>query len=304
MARWYYRRRGYSRTYRRSRWPYRSWYKTRGVARASTSGTRRTIVRVPFSTDQVFGFPVEAKYSAVTKLRCYSGDSTSTRSVVGLESQPLFVRYSELFDQCRIVSMRLKMTVDSSIVNSGHFLDIVTCVDRDVPDEEQSEHITYHDVLGSSSSEKTTCGYSSRMTAYRKVTARDLSERTTFWDCTVDDRSSAPCINGIRMARNGLRPCFYVCAYKDTAESVEVNIRVRIEGEYMLEFRNPKFLFDPNENRSVKFEEMKKDVVKDVKEDSETVLPDVSEGAKKFDALSAEEKAKIMALVGSMDDES
>jgi hypothetical protein len=197
------------------------------------------------------------------------------------------------------------MTVDSTLVSSGHFLDIVTCVDRDVPDEESYESMTYHDVMGSSSAQKTTCGYSSRMTAYRKVTARDLSERTTFWDCTVDDRASSPCINGLRMARSGLRPCFYVCAYKDTAESTEVNLRVRIEGEYMLEFRNPKFLFDPgNDNRSVKFSDMKKDVVQDVKEDSKEVLPDVSEGAKKFDALTDEEKAKIMALVGSMDDES
>lgn len=264
----------------------------RSVVKSSKSGTKRVTVVIPVEADYQFSFEADSKYSAVipmTACRNVNDSATMTRTAT-------FKAYAALYDEARIVGCKFKWYFGGGFTNSTGFFTFATAVDRCTMPEDLTTRPTAQDILASSSVIKTVFTVQQRLGAVRQYWASTLMEKNTWWDTTLDSNGWYP--PALWDSTTAFKPTVHFCAIAAASSSSSQQLPYRVEAEWIVQFRNPKVVA-ANANRSV-FSDMVLDKVEEVKE----VDDEVKAGAKKFDSLTDEEKAKIMALVGSMDEES
>lgn len=315
MARFYRKRKGFSRSYRRRMSPYRSW---RGsVYRAQSSGTRRFSVAIPVSSQvnipivdgtlfsQVFSFFPFASYTDA------SGTLRIQSCLGNCFMNNLYYTYCGLYDEVKLNAFSLRLSVLSVPVDGkGSFIE--TALDRHGNPNDLSNVRSHADIQNSSEVVNNQFTSLERASIYRYYRARDLGERTYFMDSSnvdIVDRVNDPPQWGRRQNEDwGTGAgCFtpllsgYIRLLSTPVNGSSVLISYNVV--WYLTFRNPKASVGAA-NRSLNMSDMKADVGKSVDVD---VLPDVEDddvkkGSKKFDELSDEEKSKIMELIGSMGD--
>jgi hypothetical protein len=203
-----------------------------------------------------------------------------------------------------------------SLVGSGGVvpaLRFVTCWDRDwyYEDASAARIMSNSDLETGSESQVTLIVNNSRAIISRYSRASDILERSTFHDCTLDEDGGSYSDQYYNAGNSvGYSPGLLFAINTATApgQDQSFSFNVALDVRWNVTFRNPKYGLSSAAGRGVSsIEDLKKEVVEDVKavdgvKETE-VLPDVESGAKKFDSLSDEEKAKIMELIGSMEDE-
>ena len=306
------------RRYRRSGGRYwrRSWWR-RGVTRVQKQGTRRFSVSIPVEGSASIGVSASSLNSNSCGFQPFfntnraGGTATRDHCVGTLVGNNLFSTYCNLYDEVKLNSFYVEIAV-TGLPESKQAVKVVTCIDRHATIDDIDSSYTVANMMGSAECDSkmfTSLNYSKVSRYFR---ARDKQERDIFVDSslgtrvvTLEDQSTYQ-IAGIKEflengnlygAFNPLMSLGFVLASSPAASST-VSFQYRVV--WNLTFRNPKY-GSSSVGRGV-------DSFKsDVKSDDVEVLPDVVEeeksGAQKFDDLSDEQKAKIMELIGSMEDE-
>lgn len=321
----FYRRRGYSRTYRRSRWPYRSWRRS-SVTRSSQQGRRRFICSIPCS--DVFTMTVNGPSSATgtnywsdlhaVSPYCWRNSPTAAirkLSHGSLLSSPLYRTYTGLYDQVKVDSCYVKISIMTNVGNGGltPAIRIVTSWDRDATYDElddESSYPTINDIQNGSESQVSMVVNNSRAIVSRYCRASDLQERSIYHDCSCKENSGGAFVDEVYAADGnvGFSPALFIAINSGTSPAYGASFAftVQVDVKWVVTFRNPKYGLS-SEAGTRTISDIKAEALEEVKAvdelKDEEVLPDVDSGAKKFDSLSAEEKAKIMELIGSMEDE-
>lgn len=309
-------RRGYSRYYRRnlSRWPYRSW--RRGVRSAQVAGNRRFNVVIPVQDAFSVSVNGTSNFSNVHAVNPYYYNSNTETlgwrySHGSMMISQLYRTYSQLYDEVKVNSVSIQFQLMNGIGIGGTVpaLKFVTSWDRDCNYDEvvyATGVPTSSQMLIGSESQSVLISNTSAQKVFRYNRATDLMEKCTFHDCSVttagtviDDKLFAA-----DSGRNRIGYCpacfFMINTANPPGEGQAFTFNISIEVKYNVTFRNPKFGLATGNAKGLVVES-------DVKSDDVEVLPDVSDdvksGAQKFDELSDEQKAKIMELIGSMEDE-
>lgn len=281
MAKYYYY--PYKKTYKK--WG-KYWKGKKGsykrTYRSSTSGTKRVSVPIPIEADGNFNFGANSKVSQVVAFKTPDNLATSAT----------FQAYSQLYDEARVVGVNYKLIFGGGFTNTGTgFFTFYSCVDRIGTSDDAQNRMSADDVKGSSSTVRSTFTIQQKLGAYRAYYASNLLEKNTWWDCTVSGNTIPELVS----STTAFKPLLQCIVETSASSSSSQQLPYRLMQEIVVQFRNPKLKIGGNS----KFADMRADVIEDAKESE-----DVKSGAKKFDELSDEEKARIMALVGSMDDES
>lgn len=315
-----YRRRGYSRTFRRSRWPFRSW-RRRSVVRAEQSGRRTFTCSIPSNEAFQLIVPAKKQWSNLVAVSPYFYSSEMAACKCSLIASQLYRVYTTLYDQVKINGVTCKISVMTSIGAGGLVpaAKFVTQWDRDAQYKEVAEG---HDLpttnsleIGSESQSKLIVN-NSRAILYRSNWASDLQEKSTFHDCSIDLSGSTWYDRQYHDGPVGYSPSLFMALMSSAIppQGSSYTFDVAVEATWRVTFRNPKFGLTVGDSsgrsglsRLLDLGDLNGGGVVDVKDDSDDVLPDVEDGgkksSKKFDDLSDEEKAKIMELIGSMEDE-
>lgn len=279
-----YYRRGYSRTWARSRWPYRSWRRF-GVSSAQKSGTRRFSISIPIEGYSSVGVAANSHVSyPVGFTPFYNSDNAVTTDpeishhAGTLVGNSLFATYCQLYDEVKLNSVSFSVAVDQTPTGTNG-VKIVSCIDR---------HATLDDIRGaytvgqmSSSAEADSKMFSSLQNArvYRYFAARDIGERTSFFDCTLGTQSYTVGQNTYNMAgplefiRNTslfgcYNPIIFVGFSFSSAPAAAGIVYFQYKATYNLTFRNPKY-GGYAASKGEGFSDMKSDVIESVKKDDD-----------------------------------
>lgn len=306
MARFYRKRKNYTRSYRRRLSPYRSW---RGaVYRAQTSGTRRFSVAIPVTgqvnipvvngtnVTQVFSFFPFASYT--------NGSPTlNIQSCLGnLFLNNLFYTYCGLYDEVKLNSFSVRLSVLSVPVDGkGAFLE--SCLDRHANASDLLNVRSHDNIRNSAEVHNNQFTSLERATVSRYYRARDIGERTYFFDSSavdVVDTEHNPAQWGRRQIEDwgtggggSFAPLlsFYIRLLSVPVDGSSV--LVSFNCVWYLTFRNPKASIGAPA-RSLTMSDMRVDAIRDVEEnDGESV------GEKKDDDELMEEVKKMRVGEGS-----
>lgn len=268
--------------YRRgSRWPYRSWRRW-GTSRSQKSGTRRFSVSIPVEGYRSVGVASNSHVSySVAFTPFYSSANTDTSDpeyshhIGNLIGHNLFTTYCQLYDEVKLNSMSISIAVDQVPAGSNG-VKIISCVDR---------HATLNDIRGqyltqnmAGSAESDSRMFSSLQNArvYRYLAARDISERTNWFDCTLGQANYTTGGNTYAMAgplefiqNSSLFACYnpivFVGFSFSAAPAAAGTVYFQYKVTYNLTFRNPKF----GGSGAAKFGDMLGDVISDVKREED-----------------------------------
>lgn len=308
-----------SRRYRRygGRYWRRNWWR-RGVSRAQKQGTRRFGICIPIEGAGSVSVSGGATNSAVFGFNPFfnsnRGEGTATRlnSYGSLIGNDLFTTYTNLYDEVKVNSVYIELAI-ANTVGTSNAIKVVSSVDRHATLSDINQVANLSQLSAAAESD---CKMFTSLT-YAKVSryfrARDRQESTIFVDSslgTVQPEGTYTNAGLKEFLENGnlygafnplVRFGFMVGAAPLAAATVGFQYRVL----WNLTFRNPKYGQNVSFQRSMRsVGEGVDEVVKSVDDE---VLPDVEEdtkkSSKKFDELSDEEKAKIMELIGTMEDE-
>lgn len=258
-------RRGYRRNYRRSRWPYRSMRS--GLVRAQTSGTRRMNLSVPIQ--EAFSIAISTPaggagnfWSDVYCVQPYfavTGGVNMVNVAHGtLMGSRLYRVYTTLYDEVKINSCYVKMTVMTNIGSGGvtPALRVLTMWDRNLNAEDiAAANLPGHDDMETGSGSQTTMIVNnSRAILSRYVKASDIQEWTKFHDCSIVSSGNYRydgCWCTRQLATENIRngqdcgfvPGMYFCLNSATAPAAgaSFNFAIQLDIKYNVTFRNPKF---------------------------------------------------------------
>lgn len=315
----FYRRRGYSRTFRRSRWPFRSW-RRRSVVRAEQSGRRTFTCSIPSNSAFQLVVPARKYWSNLVAVSPYFYSPEMAACKCSLIASQLYRVYTTLYDQVKINGVTLKISVMTNIGAGGivSAAKLVTQWDRDAQWKEVGEGHdlpTTNSLESGSESQSKLIVNNTRAVVYRSNWAADLQEKSTYHDCSIDVSGSTWYDRQYHDGPVGYSPSLFMALQSSTAPDTgsSYTFDIAVEATWRVTFRNPKFGLSAGSSgfsglsRLLDQGDLNGGGVVDVKDDSDDVLPDVEDGvkksSKKFDDLSDEEKAKIMELIGSMEDE-
>lgn len=258
-------RRSYGRYYRRSRWPYRS---MRGsLVRSQTSGVRRLNISIP--VQEAFSVSITTPqggqgvfWSDVFAIQPFfqvlSGTTMANVAHGNLISSRLYRVYTTLYDQMKINSCYVKMTVMTNIGSGGvtPALRVVTMWDRNIlPEDLVAGGMPSVDQLEvGSGSQVSMIVNNSRAIMTRYIKANDIQEWTKFHDCSLVTSGTfkydgAWCIR--RLATEnitngqdcGFVPGMYFALNSATAPAAGASFvfSLQFEIRWNVTFRNPKF---------------------------------------------------------------
>lgn len=215
--------------------------RSRAIARSSKAGTKKVQILIPLEGDRTFSFAANSQVSAVNMIRPTTTES-GTGDYFSLTTSPTFGAYADLYDQCRIVGIRLKFYFGLGFTQqAGGYFTFNSCIDRTMMSEDSTNPKTAEEVEASSSTTKTTFTVEQRLGASRSYYASSILEKTTWWDCTVAANvNNVPYIPGLLSSETAFKPIVYTCVRAPATLSTSTTLPFRLTMEYDLEFRNPK----------------------------------------------------------------
>lgn len=271
-------RRGYNRYWRRN------WARQRGVYRSQTAGNRRFNLTVPVSDVFELTTPAGAFWTNVKCLQPY----VQTRGTVACGSMvfsPLYRTYSALYDQVKINSVSVKMSILNVIGNGGIIsaVKIFTMWDRDLQYGELSA-ANVPSVLAlqnGAESQSSLIVNNSRGIIYRNNRASDIQERTVFHDCSVgrnvDNGYYDGCFaNGAGYSHGlGYVPGMFFAIQTNDApgEGMSYTFNISIEVKWNVTFRNPKYGLTAAQS-GAKVSDLKAGVINEIKEEDDLLADD------------------------------
>ena len=257
--------RGYRRNYRRSRWPYRSMRS--GLVRAQTSGTRRMNLSIP--VQEAFSINITTPvggagnfWSSVYCVQPYFAVTASTNmdNVAHgcLINSRLYRVYTTLYDEVKINSVYVKMTVMTNIGSGGvtPALRVLTMWDRSIDAEDiiGTNLPSHTNMETGSGSQSSMIVNNSRAILSRYVKASDIQECSKFHDCSIVSDGSYMYDGtwvtrklGSESIRNGqdcgFVPGMFFALNSATAPAAgsSFTFSVQLDVKYNVTFRNPKF---------------------------------------------------------------
>lgn len=258
-------RRNYGRYYRRSRWPYRSMRGT--LVRSQTSGVRRLNISIP--VQEAFSVSITTPaggsgvfwsdvYAIQPFLQVISGTGLANVGHGNLISSRLYRVYTTLYDQMKINSCYIKMTVMTNIGSGGvtPALRVVTMWDRNmcVEDLYGSGMPSTDQLEVGSGSQVTMIVNNSRAIMTRYLKASDIQEWTKFHDCSLVTSGNykydgswcvrkAATENFANGQDCGFVPGMYFALNSATAPAAGASFvfSLQFEIRWNVTFRNPKF---------------------------------------------------------------
>lgn len=268
---------------RKSRWPYRSWRRRYSVQRSQQQGTRRFKVTLP--VDEMHSVPIAPTTSAGAGSSYHfsvapfckvtsapAGDALNYVCWANIISHPLYLVYSQLYDEVRIVGLKLCVSVmgyPSGVTSGG--VKIVSCCDRRGNRDDVTALPNTAQLLNSADSLATEYTSLERAKQYRSFYARDLIERCSFYDAsftswTVSSGAHSPYTYTANTAwrNNGSSGFCPMVVYRilfANAPTTAQSCAISIKAQWSLEFRNPKW----NDVSVSKFGDMKAEAIGDLK---------------------------------------
>jgi len=212
------------------------------------SGTSRVTVSIPVTADYQLAFAANSKLSAV--IPHVPTRDLNDSSMMSLTQT--YKAYANLYDQARIVGVKLKWNFGGGFTSSTGFFTFFTAIDRCFMSTDLSRPMSADEVIGSASVNRTTFTVQQRLGAMRSYYASTLLEKTTWWDTTLDDTNSRY-IPALLDSTTAFKPCIYFCAEAPSSSTSTQSLPYRLQTEWILEFRNPKLTI-PNTNRALTFD--------------------------------------------------
>lgn len=270
-------------------WRRGGWFNS-GVRRAQTQGVRRFTISIP--VEETFALNVDANALDQTSLYgvfpFMNSTLTDTRAEhrnchCNLLISDVFRTYCGLYDEVKLNSVSVGISVMSVPVGTG--FKIYTMIDR---------HGNLTDTLSYAALATKTTGSEvdssvftslQRAKYYRYFRARDIGERTSFFDASYGEKTLPQYTSGgaqvashanivnedwynnavgtafCPLIQFGLK--FSTNAVQGTSATINLTVR------YNLTFRNPKYDVSVAPNRALSVSDMRKAVVEEVKEDAE-----------------------------------
>lgn len=281
-----YYRRGY-----RSRWPYRSWRRF-GVSSAQKSGTRRFSISIPVEGYTSIGVAANSHLSLAAGFTPFysssnqaAGDVEITHHNATLVGNSLFTTYCQLYDEVKLNSVAFSISVDQTPTGTNG-VKIVSCIDRHVTLDDIRANYTVGQMSASAEADSRMFSSLQNARMYRYFGARDVGERTSFFDCSLGTQSYTVGQNTYNMAgplefikNNSLFGCFnpiiFVGFSFSSAPSAAGVVYCQYKVTYNLTFRNPKY-GGYSSSKGEGFSDMKSELIEEVKAESED---------KKFDEI-------------------
>lgn len=250
-------RRGYNRFWRR-----RGWYRSSVLTR-QRRGTRQFTVVFPIEDIYSLTIAANANMTEVWRsnpLEAYDGTAYVGPNKNGnaqcLIRSEAYRRFCSLYDQCKINYVSHTLSVCDPLGNGTlPALKVYTSWDRDfntgdgVPSQEA--------LLNGPESDSRIFVNNSRAVLNRFCGARDLSERTQFFDCSFRYQTNSSVYN-IQFDSGQTRGCFVpsLCMFIQTSNTTAAarSIAVHVSSRVSVTFRNPKFgLSGSSPGRGVEF---------------------------------------------------
>lgn len=256
-----YRRRygrRYSR-YRRYSAPYYR-YRRRRTGTSSTASSRgRLRVRVPVQQVVTLTVPAGSTDSNVLTSSPYFRNTTIAPSAVAAAvNMPLYVAYTNLYDQVKCDGVVSNLSVVSPIGQAGvaSALQLIVAYDRtgtrtEVTNPAGSASITVGSLFSYSSSVARSAINNSVAKMTRSCWASDIQERTTFHDCTIASNAQGTIVYDSDFGSNDNKIGYFApltlvgLRIPAAAPQNPISVTLLIEQTYYFTFRNPKFGGDP-----------------------------------------------------------
>lgn len=278
-------------------WSRGTWWRS-GVRRAQVQGVRRFTISIP--VEETFTLGVDNNNLDQTSLfgvfPFMNSSLTDTRAEhrnchCNLLLSDVYRTYCGLYDEVKINSVSMGLSVMSVPVGTGFKL--YTMIDRHA---NVTDTLAYF-ALGSktSGSEVDSSVYTSLQRAkyYRYFRARDVGEKTSFFDATYGTKTLPQYTSGGAQVashdnivvedwyNNAVGTAFapliqFGLKFSSPAvagTSATVNLTVR----YNVTFRNPKFDVSIAPNRALTMSDLRKEAIEEVKEDADVKMVDEKE---------------------------
>lgn len=307
----YYYRRRY-----RSRWPYRSWRRF-GVSSAQKSGTRRFSISIPVEGYRSVGVAANSHVSYSVGFTPFynstngnTGDAEYSHHVGTLVGHNLFTTYCQLYDEVKLNSMSVSISVDQVPVGTSG-VKVISCVDRHVTLNDIRQVYPVGNMTGSAECDSKMFSSLQNARVYRYFAARDVGERTSFFDSTLGQENYTDGGNTYTMAgplefiqNTSLFGCFNPIVFLGFSFSAAPNaagtVYFQYKVTYNLTFRNPKYGGTGNA-KGEGFEDMKSEVVEEIKSESEgSVMKKLDDEMEETPVL---KKKKVVIVEENDDDE-
>lgn len=270
-------------------WRRGSWF-TAGVRRSQTQGVRRFTISIP--VEETFTLGTDANALSQTSLfgvfPFMNSSLTDTRAEhrnahCNLLLSGVYRTYCSLYDEVKINSVSVGISVMSVPVGTGFKL--YTMIDRHANLQDTLAYFPLNSKTEGSEVDSSVFTSLDRAKYYRYFRARDLGERTSFFDATYGTQTFPQYASGGAQVashdnivvydwyNNAVGTAFcpliqFGLKYSSDAvagTSATINLTVR----YNLTFRNPKFDVSVAPQRAITMSDMKSDVIREIKEDAE-----------------------------------
>ena len=300
-----YRRRygrRYSR-YRRYSAPYYR-YRRRRTGTSSTATNRGRIrVRVPVQQLVTLTVPANSIDSNVLTSSPFASSSAFLpRAVCGAVAQPLYIAYTNLYDQVKCDGVVTNLSVVTPIGGTGATaaLQVIMAYDRQGTRSEvivDSQQVTVAQLFNFSSAVTRSAINNSVAKMSRSCWASDLQERTSFHDCTVETFNSV--IQDRDFGSNADKLGYFApltllgVRLAAAAPTSATTVQVLLEQVYYFTFRNPKYGGDPAATANTKMATIP------ITMDSRTDTRTIDDGALADDGGLDDEDATAAAPVAS-----
>lgn len=285
-----YYRRGYRFPYGRSRLGYRrgynrywrrNWARSRGVYRSQVAGSRNFNVTVPTSSVFQVMVPASSYWSNVVCVNPYRQRDDTGVSFGALTTSTLYRTYCGLYDEVKINSVYLRITLMSNIGTGGvvDAVKVYTMWDRRLfQNELNSANLpSYIAMQNGSGSQCSLVVNNSRAIFSRWNRASDLQERTVYHDCTVGSSSLYGYVDGQWGAGEevGYCPGCFIALNTNSApgDGQSYTFTISVDVRWNVTFRNPKFGLSVSSAKSETVSDLREAAVKEVKDDAMSESP-------------------------------
>lgn len=232
----------YGRRYRRYR-KYRRFYRAfrRGYARKYVNSSSRSSVRMKTTVTNTITATAGHGADATGAVVFYNTTLNGTVESFSAANSPLYRTYCSLYEECKIIGMKVNMAVVSAVGGSDiPSLQIYTAWDRKHGYGEAN--YTAADIKAASTYAVSTALNNNVAKIARSCYASDLMEKATWFDATLD--SNDHYINTAWKAAaqnpNFFMPTFY-CFLNSPSLGATKSVSVSMSVTYYFAFRNPRY---------------------------------------------------------------
>lgn len=215
--------------------------------RALNSGTSSTLVQVTRSGMIGFRFAANSNVSNVLTVCPWGASEFNYIIWCSAVASPLYQTYSSLFDEVRLERMEVTIAPAKSLVSGSATLMMYSALDRKFVKDDTVQ--TVAKLTQASGVIARNIQPASTIPFKRVAYARDLQERTTYYDSSWNKRtvtSEQIDITQLKAWSNGgnafagFSPAFSFGMLATTAPTTEQTIAFVLTVKYYLRFRNPK----------------------------------------------------------------